>query len=374
MLLIIAEVLRLGSVAAALPGSGFWRFLAWHQTHVSWTGCSLHDLIQPSFSFLVGVALPFSLASRAARGLSRWQMTRHALWRALALVLLGASLRSVHRQQTWWTFQDTLSQIGLGYGFLFVLGFRPWRDQWLVLAAVLVGYWALFALCPLPGSDFDYTKVGVPAAWPDRLTGFAAHWNKNSNPASAFDVWFLNLFPAERPFAYNEGGYATLNFIPAFATMLLGSIAGGVIRSARTPWGKVRWLVVAGVLGIVTAEALGGLGLCPVVKRIWTPSWTLFSGGWCLLLTASFYTLIDIWGWKKWAFPLVVVGMNSIAAYCIDILLRSFIYDNLTIHLGADVFKVFGGAYEPLLHGGAVVAVSWLLLWWMYRRKLFLRL
>jgi heparan-alpha-glucosaminide N-acetyltransferase len=374
MLLILAEVLRLGSVAAARPESGFWRFLAFHQSHVPWVGCSLHDLIQPSFSFLVGMALPFSIASRAARGLSRWRMTLHALWRALALVLLGVFLRSVHGHQTWWTFQDTLSQIGLGYGLLFLLGFRPRRDQWLVLAAVLVGYWAFFALYPLPAPNFDYTKVGVPSDWPNLATGFAAHWNKNSNPAWAFDVWFLNLFPTETRFLYNEGGYATLNCVTTFGTMLLGLIAGGVLRGPTAPWAKVKWLVVAGVIGIVAAEVLGGLGICPVVKRIWTPSWTLFSGGWCLLLTAAFYTVIDIWGWKWWAFPLVVVGMNSIAAYCIDILLRSFIYDNLVIHLGTKVFEVFGAAYEPLVHGGAVVLVSWLLLWWMYRRKIFLRI
>jgi predicted acyltransferase len=374
MLLIMAEALQLWRVAAARPESGFWRFLAFHEDHVAWIGCSLHDLIQPSFSFLVGMALPFSLASRAARGMSRWRMTGHALWRALALVLLGVFLRSVHHHQTYWTFEDTLTQIGLGYAFLFVLGFRSWRVQWIVLAVVLAGYWAFFALYPLPAPGFDYAKAGVPSDWPHLMSGFAAHWNKNSNAASAFDLWFLNLFPRETPFAFNRGGYVTLSFIPTFGTMLLGLIAGGVIRGPRAPWAKVKWLLAAGIMGIVAAEALGTLGLCPVVKRIWTPSWTLFSGGWCFLLTAAFYTVIDIWGWKRWAFPLVVVGMNSIAAYCMDILLRGFIYDNLAINLGAKVFEVFGAAYEPVVHGAAVVAASWLILWWMHRRKIFLRI
>jgi len=239
---------------------------------------------------------------------------------------------------------------------------------------VLVGYWALFALYPLSAPGCDYLKAGVPSDWPHRMTGFAAHWNKNSNAASAFDLWFLNLFPRETPYAFNEAGYVTLSFIPTFGTMLLGLITGGVIRSPSAPRAKVKWLLAAGIIGIVAAEVLGKLGLCPVVKRIWTPSWTLFSGGWCFLLTAAFYTLIDIWGWKRWAFPLVVVGMNSITAYCIDILLRGFIYDNLAIHLGAKVFEVFGAAYEPVVHGGAVVLASWLVLWWMYRRKIFLRI
>src|SRR5215203_421314 len=130
MFLMMAETLRLSRVARALPESGFWRFLGSQQTHVEWVGCSMHDLIQPSFSFLVGVALPFSIASRATRGQSRAAMTWHAVWRSLLLILLGVFLRSVNASNTNWTFEDTLTQIGLGYGFLFVLGFRSTRDHW----------------------------------------------------------------------------------------------------------------------------------------------------------------------------------------------------------------------------------------------------
>ncbi len=152
MFLMMAEVLRCCRVAAALPESGFWKFLCHHQSHAEWIGCSLHDLIQPSFSFLVGVALPFSIASRAACGQSRARMTWHAAWRALVLVLLGVFLRSIGKSQTNWTFEDTLSQIGMGYVFLFLLGFRPLRDQWIALGLILVGYWAAFALYSLPGA------------------------------------------------------------------------------------------------------------------------------------------------------------------------------------------------------------------------------
>src|SRR3989441_11091339 len=123
MLLMMGEALRFCAVAAAMPGSGFWHLLCHHQEHVDWVGCSLHDLIQPSFSFLVGVALPFSIASRVARRQTFGWMTLHAFWRALVLILLGVFLRSTHAQQTNWTFEDTLSQIGLGYGMLFMLGF-----------------------------------------------------------------------------------------------------------------------------------------------------------------------------------------------------------------------------------------------------------
>ena len=127
MLLMMAEVLRLKRVAQALPDSAVWSWLAWNQSHVEWVGASLHDLIQPSFSFLVGVALPFSLAARRARGEAPSAMGWHAVHRVLLLVLLGVFLRSVNRGTTSWTFEDTLSQIGLGYGFLYALALRPPR-------------------------------------------------------------------------------------------------------------------------------------------------------------------------------------------------------------------------------------------------------
>jgi predicted acyltransferase len=376
MFLMMAEVLRLSRVAQAVPESGFWQFLAWHQTHVQWVGGTLHDLIQPSFSFLVGVALPFSIASRMARGHSQATLTWHAAWRALVLVLLGVFLRSTGANATNWTFEDTLTQIGLGYGFLFALGFQSVRVQWGALAAILVGYWAAFALYPLPPADFDYAKVGVTQAWLETHghQGFAAHWQKNSNAAWAFDTWFMNLFERERPFVSNRGGYSTLNFVPTLGTMILGLIAGGVLRSARTPVERIRWFAVAGVAALAGGWLLGALGICPVVKRIWTPSWTLFSGGWCFLLLAAFYAVIDVWQRQRWAFPLVVIGANSIAAYLIAHLFQPFILKNLVTHLGVAPFKAFGDAYQPFVLGAAALFVMWLLLYWMYRRKIWLKI
>ena len=374
MFLMMAEVLELCAVAAKRPGSALWGWLCHHQTHVEWAGCSLHDLIQPSFSFLVGVALPFSLAGRAARGQSRLKMTLHAFWRAFVLVALGIFLRSTDSPRTNFTFEDTLTQIGLGYGFLYLLGNRPVRDQWIALGVILVGYWSAFALYPLPGSGFDFGRVGVPADWPHHPAGFAAHWDKNSNPAWAFDVWFLNRFPRGAAFVANGGGYATLSFLPTLGTMILGLLAGGVlIRADRPAWSKVGRLIVAGLLGLGTGYALGRLGVCPVVKRIWTPSWVLFSGGWCALFLAGFYAVLDVIGLRRWAFPLVVIGMNSIAAYVMAHMFEGFIVKSLSTHLGPDVYTRFGPDNEPLARGAAVLLVLWLILFWMYRRKLFLR-
>lgn len=374
MLLMMAEVLHLAQVARAFPESGLWQLLGYHQSHVQWLGCSLHDLIQPSFSFLVGVALPFSIASRMARGQSTRTMFGHAVWRSLLLILLGVFLRSVDREQTNWTFEDTLSQIGLGYAFLFLLGMRSFRTQVIALGVVLGGYWLAWALYPLPGSGFDYAAAGASADWPHHAEGFAAHWNKHLNLGSAFDRWFLNLFPRPTSYVVNGGGYLTLSFIPTLGTMLLGLLAGNWLKAGLQPKERLKRLLLAAVICFVLGGLLHQLGFCPIVKRIWTPSWVLFSGGWCFLFMAVFYAIIDWRGMKKWAFPLIVIGMNSIAAYVIAHLIGDFISGSFKTHLGQEVFVLLGEKLEPLLEGLAVLASYWLILFWMYRRKLFLRI
>jgi heparan-alpha-glucosaminide N-acetyltransferase len=374
MFLMMAEVLRLAAVASQVPDSAVWAFLAFHQTHAPWAGCSLHDLIQPSFSFLVGVALPFSIASRMARGQARGRMTLHAFWRAFLLVALGIFLRSMGSDHTRFTFEDTLTQIGLGYGVLFLLGFRPTRDAWIAFGLILVGYWAAFALYPLPGPGFDWSATGTTPDWAYNYQGFAAHWNKNTNLAWAFDRWFLNLFPPSGWFTFNGGGYATLSFIPTLGTMILGLVAGRVIRSDRDGWAKVKWFVAAGLIGIAAGWILDITGVCPSVKRIWTPSWTLFSGGWCFLLLAGFYAAIDLAGKTRPWFWLVVIGSNSIAAYMIAHLFESFIHKALVTHLGAGTFRLFGAAYEPFVVGSCILFAYWVILYWMYKRKLFLKI
>ena len=379
MFLMMAEVLRLSAVAKGLIEAGhpsdFWNFLAWHQTHVEWAGCTLHDLIQPSFSFLVGVALPFSIASRVAKGQSRWQMLAHAVLRAVILVLLGVFLRSMDYKQTRWTFEDTLSQIGLGYVPLFLVGLTRQRWQWLALAVILVGYWGAFALYE-PPVNFDYQEVGVPADWQYHYSGLASHWNKNSNLAWGFDTWFLNLFPREKkqPFTHNGGGYATLSFIPTLATMILGLIAGGWLRLDEAAWKKIGSFVAVG--GLLIALGLGAheSGLCPCVKRIWTPSWTLYSGGWCFLLLAFFYTFIDVTSWTSWSFPLRVIGANSIAAYLLAHGPDQFILRSFRIHFGQQIFEAFGKEYVYVVAGVAVLMVQWLILYWLYRQKIHIRI
>jgi heparan-alpha-glucosaminide N-acetyltransferase len=372
--LMMGEALHFCAVSAAFPASALWAFLCHHQDHVAWVGGSLHDQIQPGFSFLVGAALPFSLAARAGRGESRARMIAHAFRRALILVVLGIVLRSQNRPQTYFTFEDTLTQIGLGYVFLFLLALRPRRDQWIALALILAAFWAAFALYPAPGPGFDWESVGVPPDWPHLQTGFAAHWNKNENFSAQFDRWFLNLFPREEPYVYNKGGYQTLSFIPTLGTMILGLLAGGVLQGAGSAGEKRRWLVTAGVVALAAGGVVGALGLCPIVKRIWTPSWVMWSGGICFLFTTLFYEILDVRQKRAWSFPLLVLGMNSIAAYCLYEAFEKPFVAALLRHFTHAPFQILGPAFEATLLGAASLALIWLVLWWMHRRKVFLRL
>lgn len=374
MFLMMAEVLEFGSISKALPDSSFWAFLAYNQDHVEWVGCSLHDLIQPSFSFLVGVALPYSIASRMAKGQNFGAMFGHTIQRSLILIFLGIFLRSMHREQTNFTFEDTLTQIGLGYPVLFWLGFRTFRTQLIALGTILVGYWLFFAVYPLPGADFDYAAVGVTADWEHNLKGFAAHWNKNTNAAWAFDQWFMNLFPREKPFIRNGGGYSTLSFIPTLGTMVLGLLAGQWLKSDSEPMEKVKRFATLGVALLVVGSLLNWLGICPNVKRIWTPTWVLFSGGWCFVLLAAFYWLVDIQGWRKAFIWLIIIGTNSIAAYVISHTIVEFIHHSIQIHVSQTYDQVFGITYESLVRGGLILLVEWLILRWMYRNRIFVRI
>jgi heparan-alpha-glucosaminide N-acetyltransferase len=381
MLLMMAEVLQLSHVAAAYPSSVFWKVLAYNQTHVEWFGCSLHDTIQPGFSFLVGAALPYSLASRMAKGAQFAELFGHVLWRSLALVALGVFLRSMDHSMTYFTFEDTLSQIGLGYPLLFLIAFysaRPERMKWVwaALAVILAGYWMMWALYPPATANFDWQTVGVSPAWnaQHNFTGFAAHWNKNFNFGNRFDQWFLNLFPRESRFEYNDGGYLTLSFIPTLGTMILGLIAGVWMRGSSQNKFPTRRFLLAGTTGIVAGLLLHYSHICPVVKRIWTPSWTIFSGGICFLFLAAFAWIMNVKGYRKWAFPLIVVGMNSIAAYCIAHFLEGFLSSSLQIHLGPTFFQFAGRGLEPLFQGATMLFLYWLILLWMYQRKLFLKI
>ncbi len=338
--------------------------------HVEWQGLVLWDMIQPSFMFMVGMSMAYSYVSRRRRGHSYVALLSHAVIRAVVLILLGVFLRSLSKSSTFWTFEDVVTQIGLGYVFLFVLWERSWKVQMACAFGLLFFYWCLFAYWPLPGKEFQYGT----ASSVDYYDGFFSHWNKNIHPAHFFDVWFLNLFPRENLFVAHEEGYNTLNFIPSLATMIFGLMAGELLRGQLDPNQKVRRLVLGGLVLATLGVLLQFLGICPIVKKIWTPSFGLLSTGLCLLVLAFLYALIDIKKWQSWAMPAVIVGRNSIAMYCMIYMTAAWWLDTLNRHLGTVPFQFLGNTYQMLLDNLAVGLCLWLIIYWMHLRKIYLRI
>src|SRR5262249_18752459 len=161
-----------------------------------------------------------------------------------------------------------------------------------------------FVWYPAPPEDFDYStriKSQQILAEP-RYTGLAAHWNPNTNAAWAVDDRILSEDGRRE---LDSGGYCTLNFLPTLATMILGPTAGVWLLSGQSKVTKVLWLVVAGGASLAAGYLLDKYGICPSVKRIWTPAWVLFSGGWCFFFLAFFYAVMDAAGWRKPFFPLI---------------------------------------------------------------------
>ncbi|QDS98606.1 hypothetical protein HG15A2_18870 [Adhaeretor mobilis] len=338
--------------------------------HIEWQGITFWDMIQPSFMFMVGVSMAYSYASRQRQGHSYACMLCHACYRAIVLVLLGVLLRSLGSESTYWTLEDVVSQIGLGYVGLFLLWNKPWKIQLLAALGLLFAYWALFAFWPLPESDYDYAIVDGKVYY----EGFFAHWNKNAHPGHYFDQWLLNLFPREADFVANDGGYNTLNFIPSLSTMIFGLMAGELLRHRNDMKTNLYILITAGLLSIAIGWVLQAVGLCPIVKRIWTPSFGLLSTGLCLLCLGFLYALIDLLKWQRWAWPAIIVGRNSIAMYCMIYMVAGWILSTLHTHFGTAIFEVCGDAFTPLLENFSVGLCLWMICWWMHSRKIFLRI
>lgn len=371
MFLVGMRLMELDEVAKKFPESGLWQFIGSHSGHVPWVGCSLNDLIHPSFVFLTGTALVFSVTSRISKGQSKVHLTLHALWRSVALLFLGIYIRSLGRDMTNWTFEETLTQTGLAYMPAFALAFCGNKTRWFWCIGLLIAHWLIFVLHPIMPPHTDPDAWNVPAAWKHDFSGFFEHWNHNRNAGWSFDLWLLNEFPRERPYVGYLGGYTTLNVLSTIPTMILGMMAGTWLKQLAQPG---RRLVIAGVIGIAISLGMHFGGVCPIVKHLWTPAWAIFSGGCCFLILAALRYIVDVRQWRRWSFAFVVVGTNSLAFYLMRHALEVPLAKGLKQHLGKEIFRVFGRPYQPVLIGACSLAILWLIAFWMYRRKIFIKL
>lgn len=348
----------LGIAKAAAKGEGaFAEWLQFQGTHPEWVsqthviGFSLWDMIQPAFMFIVGVSMPFSYEKRAKLGESFGRRMRHAWTRAILLTLFGVFLQSMRKDDTYWIFTNVLSQIGLGYGFLFFLVGRKTGTQFLVGGSILVLYWAAMVI------------------FPRGLGSLAEHFENMKSMPQQFDLWFLNQFPREKPFTGHA--YATLNFIPSLVTMLMGLMCGQVLKDKETSGGtKIRKMVIAAVICLVLS-LIAGATICPIIKKLWTPSWTLFSGAYVIGALALLYWIVDVKKWNAWVFPFVVVGLNPLTMYLLGMICKGWFSQSLKTHLPDFLFT---GGYAPVVEATLIVTLFWLILWWMYRNRIFIRL
>jgi heparan-alpha-glucosaminide N-acetyltransferase len=318
MLALASGGFGLTTLARHFPCNPLWQFLARQCKHAPWLGCTCADLLQPTFLFIVGAALPLAQARRRQQGQCTRRIAWHAVGRAAAFLLLGVLFEVNTSGGLAISFVNVLAQIGLGYTFVALLALRGFRIQLLAVFAILFGNWLAFALYPLPASAADCERscgstlrAHVSSG---QLPGFFAHWDKHANVAAAFDRRFLNCFPRCEPFVRQVGGYQTLNFIPSMATMLLGVLAGQLLLSPRTPSRKLSILLVAAFLCWQSGMILSWR-ICPCVKRLWTPSWVLVSGGWAFLALALFYWLIDVRHYRRWCLPLAGIGRKTLVLY-----------------------------------------------------------
>ena len=315
--------------------------------HVRWAGFHFYDLIFPLFLFLVGVVLPFSLTRRLEAAANRSQLYRHIVTRLLLLFLLGLVYNglldlNVHTLR----ISGVLQRIALCYFFasVVVMNTRV-RGLAIVTGGILVAYWLILALVPVPGVGAGVlTPEGNLAGYVDRL-----------------------LLP--RPFCCykfgdNEGILSTL---PAVATTLLGVLAGHWLRSNQTPQRKALGLTAAGLACLLTGFVWGHW--FPIIKNLWTSTYVLVAGGWSLLLLAAFYAVIDVWGFRRWSFFFTIIGMNAITIY-----LAWRLFDFAAI---ASVFThgliSYLGSFQPLFEATSVAAAAWLFLWFLYRQRIFLK-
>jgi predicted acyltransferase len=344
MLWIIGGQELVRGVAKAWPGR-FSDAMAQQFEHVRWEGLHFFDVIWTLFMFMVGVSLCFSIATRKRMNESDGKILYHAIQRSLILFVLGMmaqgnlldfSLATLH------PFYSVLHGIAAGYliATMVTLKFRL-RGQAIVTAVFLVVYWILLLAIPVPGVGRGVlTPTGNAATYIDSVLMGRFYYGENT--------WFLSYL-----------GFAS--------SVLLGVLAGEVLLSRRTPRTKC-WILYGYGTGLLLAGLLWSVWL-PVIKLLWTSSFVLVAGGLSCLMMATAYLVIDVLGYRKWVFPFTVIGMNALAVYMATILFDFRKIGNILVgHLLPRV-----GKWDDALSASAALAIVWLILYWMYRTRSFVK-
>jgi predicted acyltransferase len=308
--------------------------------HTDWQGLRFYDLIWPSFMLMTGMSLPFSYAKRSLTQTHR-QIFMRVLRRFAVLFLLGSLRESIQFNHPYLVeLSSALQPIAVAYLAAFLLVRRSWKFQASIGAGILICYALLLAFVPAPG---------VPAGSYDR----------NANL-----VLWTDLATVGRVLPEHWG--TVICTLPTISTTILGMLLGELLMTDRSAASKMKIIGLAGLSGVALGWALNPV--IPIVMKIWTTSYGLASAGFACLMFLVFYWLIDVLGFRKLAFPFLVIGMNAVAIYMSE----SIIPWSKTVAIFTHPLAGPLGSFTPLFHAIAVLTIEWLVLYWMYKRKIFL--
>lgn len=340
-----------GALLGALSKATEWGWvevLAKQMHHVPWEGFHFEDLIFPLFMFISGVAIPFALTSRVEKGVEKSVLFKKVFKRMLLLVLFGLIYNGVLKHG----FENprylsVLSQIGIGYFFasMIVVYSKSIKPRIIWLAGILLGITILQLFTPVPGFG-----AGV-------LT-----------PEGSVNAWIDQKFLPGKLIYGTYDPEGILSIVSATAITLFGSFAGFILRNKTyTQQKKTRSLFVIGAILIFLALMLSPV--YPIIKNIWTVSFNFLTSGISFVLMAVFYYVIDVKMWRKWTFFFRVIGLNSITIYMGHRILNSkgiseFFFGFLAGPTGnyGDIILIIG-----------MIGIEWLLLYYLYKNKIFLR-
>jgi predicted acyltransferase len=328
------------------PGlQGSWIYVLGTQFHHHpWNGLRIWDLVQPFFMFIVGVAIPFSVGKRLERGDPYRQVLIHAVKRSLLLLLFGWGLYCIQPGHITFRFQNVLAQLSVTYLIAFLMMKRSVPVQLGFSILLLILTEAIYRLFPVAGFNQPFT------------------------PDHNFGAWFDMLVSGE----LSSGHWVSFNAIPTTAHTIWGVLAGQLLMSKRTSGQKIKILVISGIIGLVIGYGLDPV--TPIIKRISTTSFVFASGGWCLLALALSYWVIDVKKIKNWSVFFAIVGMNPLFIYLFS---EAGGGDWLTHIVKPFTFGLFGWTgeiYAPIITSLIVWGLMWYICYWLYKRKIFIKI
>ena len=349
MFLLIAEGTRLYSALTKIssPDSILGKIvLQFH--HHQWNGLHFWDLIQPYFMFIVGVAMVFSLKKRQESGATWGQTFQHIFFRCLILFLLGVILHCGYKGKLVWELWNVLTQLSFTILVAFLIFRLPISTQLIISIILLIITELLYRLILIEGFDQPFVKGHNFGSWMDMiLMG-----------------------------KINDGGWVAINCLPTAAHTIWGVLAGKVLISSRSDLQKIKLLGLAGLVGVIVGYGMDWSGITPIIKRICTSSFVIVSGGWCLVTLAFCYWLVDMMGYKKWTTFFTIVGMNPIFIYMFSNTVGGKWFNNF--------ISIFTHGFLDWLHVAeittnvinalVVLALEWCLCYWLYKRRIFLKI